>query len=119
MSINKLKQIEKQIQRIKQELMNLGEIRPGSLSKQYNVCGKPVCRCKDPKNPKKHGPYYQISYVRKGKSTTSFVRPDHLSDVKTQLSNYKKLKKLVDRWIDLGLEYSKIKLASVRRGVLK
>jgi len=114
MDINKLKRIEKQIQEIKQELMKLGELRPGSLSKQYNVCGKAGCRCKDPENPKKHGPYYQISYVRKGKSSSAFVRRESLSDVKTQLANYKRLKELVDRWIDLGLEHSKIKLKSVK-----
>lgn len=119
MNINKLKQIEKQIRRIKQELMNLGELRPGSLSKQYNVCGKAGCRCKNPENPKRHGPYYQISYVRKGKSSSAFVRPESLCDVKTQLANYKRLKELVDCWIGLGLEHSKIKLKLAKRSISK
>ena len=38
-----LKQIEKQILKIKKELVELGELRPGSLSRQYNVCGNPNC----------------------------------------------------------------------------
>ena len=46
------------------DLAALGDLRPGSLSIQYNVCGSPGCRCKaDP--PVKHGPYYQVSYTRK------------------------------------------------------
>jgi len=35
--------LERQIIRVKAELMELGEIRPGSLSEQYNVCGKRNC----------------------------------------------------------------------------
>jgi len=48
-------------EQIKAELAALGEMRPGSLSRQYNVCGKPNCRCKDPQNPQRHGPCYQLS----------------------------------------------------------
>jgi len=41
-------------------------MRPGSLSKQYSVCGKAGCRCVDREKPRKHGPYYQLSYVHRG-----------------------------------------------------
>jgi hypothetical protein len=107
---NELKNIEKRIITIKNKINAIGELRPGSLSKQYNVCGKKSCKCKDPKNPQKHGPYYQISYSRKGKSSSAFVRPAFLPEAKRQLSNYKKLMELVSTWIDLGLEHSKIKM---------
>lgn len=106
--MDRTKQIEKQIQRIKKELTELGELRLGSLSKQYNVCGKASCRCKDPEHPQRHGPYYQVSYGRKGKSSSAFVRPESLADVKKQLANYKRLKELVNRWIDLGLEHAQL-----------
>ena len=112
-----LKQIEKQILKIKKELMELGELRPGSLSRQYNVCGNPNCKCKDKTNPQRHGPYYQISYVRRGKSSSSFVRKEFVSEVKEQLSNYKRLRELVDQWIGLGMQYSeeKMKLAKQKK----
>jgi hypothetical protein len=113
--MDRKKQIEKQIQRIKKELTELGELRPGSLSKQYNVCGKASCRCKDPEHPKRHGPYYQVSYGRKGKSSSAFVRPESLADVEKQLANYKRLKELVNRWIDLGLEHAQLQLKSSRK----
>ena len=68
MATNRETTLEKQIEETKKTLVALGDMRPGSLSKQYNVCGKPGCSCKaDP--PKKHGPYYQVSYTRKGKSS--------------------------------------------------
>jgi len=113
--MDKLKHIKKKIKKIKEELLNLGELRPGSLSKQFNVCGKPSCRCKDKKNPQKHGPYYQISYSRKGKSSSVFVRPESVKDIENQLANYKRLMQLVNLWIDLAIEHSKLKLDLIRQ----
>lgn len=113
--MTRLKQIEKQIQKTKKEITELGELRPGSLSKQYNICGKVPCKCKDPEAPQRHGPYYQISYGRKGKSSSVFVRPESLADIEEQLANYKRLMELVSFWIDLGLEHSMIKLEASRK----
>lgn len=113
--MNRLKQIEKQIQKTKKDLTELGELRPGSLSKQYNICGKVPCKCKDPEAPQRHGPYYQVSYGRKGKSSSAFVRQESVADIEKQLANYKRLIELVNLWIDLGLEHSRIKTEASRK----
>ena len=89
--------------------MAMGEMRPGSLSKQYNVCGNPTCRCKDPKNPRKHGPYYQLSYTHKGKSTTEFVKKDMISEVRQQIRNFREFKKLIEEWVDLSVKIAKLR----------
>jgi len=34
-------QIQRKIEKLKRNLVALGELRPGSLSTQYNVCGSP------------------------------------------------------------------------------
>ena len=97
--------LEAQIEKLKQEIVRLGDLRPGKLSQQYNVCGKADCRCKaDP--PQKHGPYYQLSYTWRGRSRTEFVRRDDLAAVKEQLRNYERLRSLVEEWIDAGIELS-------------
>lgn len=105
----KIRDLEQKIEKIKRELAAIGDLRPGSLSKQYNVCGTPGCKCKATP-PQKHGPYYQLSFSRKGKSSTRFVKKDDVSTVKKQLQNYKRLKKLVDRWIDLAADLSTLRL---------
>jgi len=56
--MRRIQQLEQRIDQIKTQLQRLGPMRPGSLSRQYNVCGKAGCRCKDPQNPQRHGPYY-------------------------------------------------------------
>src|SRR5208337_4417500 len=109
-----IQQIEQGIQRIKAELAALGDMRPGSLSKQYNVCGKPGCRCKDPENPQRHGPYYQLSWVHAGKSTTQFIRRPFLAQVKAELATYKRFRQLTDEWVELALQAAKMKLQAAK-----
>src|ERR1035441_1152025 len=84
-------EIERQIEKVKRELSALGELRPGSLSTQYNVCGSPGCRCKATP-PKKHGPYYQVSFTRKGKSSSKFIRKQDLPVIRKQLKNYESMR---------------------------
>ena len=96
--------IERKIERRKQQLAGLGPMHPGSLSEQYNVCGKPDCRCKDPQNPQKHGPYYHLSFTWRGKSRTLFVRAERLAEVREKLANYKRFRELTDEWVDLVVE---------------
>jgi hypothetical protein len=109
--------LEARIETLKQAIVRLGDLRPGKLSQPYNVCGKADCRCKaDP--PQKHGPYYQLSFTRSGKSSTQFVRKEDLAVVRLQLRNYQRLQELIDRWITLGMELSRLKLPSARLGAV-
>ena len=93
----------------------MGEMRPGSISKQYNVCGNPKCRCKDPENPKKHGPYYQLSYTHKGKSTSEFVKKEDVDAAKQQIKNFREFKKLTEEWIDLSVKIAKLRKEESRK----
>ena len=105
-----VQKIEAKIQKIKEKLVAINEMRPGSISKQYNVCGSPNCRCKDKVNPKRHGPYYQLSYVRKGKSSSQFIKKEFLQDAEKQTKNFKLFRTLCDDWVDLALQHAKLKL---------
>jgi hypothetical protein len=96
--------IEARIEHLKRQLTRLGAMHPGSLSEQYNVCGKPSCRCKDPKDPQKHGPYHQLSFTWRGKSRTRFVRAERLADMQRKIANYKRFRELSDEWVDLAVE---------------
>lgn len=103
------KKWQTRIKKIQLVLAGFGEMRPGSISKQYNVCGSQKCRCKDPENPKKHGPYYQLSYTHKGKSTTEFVKKEMVLEAKQQIENFREFKKLTEEWIDLSVKIAKLR----------
>jgi hypothetical protein len=105
--------LEQRIESIKSDIVALGDLRPGAMSMQYNICGNPSCRCKaDP--PVKHGPYPQVSFTWRGKSSTMSVRADEVEEVRQQLETYRRLRDLVDDWVDLALELSRLRLRERR-----
>ena len=104
-----IESLKSEIEEIKRQIVDLGDLRPGSISEQYNVCGKKGCRCKA-NPPEKHGPYYQLSYTRKGKSKSVFVKNENVPEVKRQVENYRLLKSLVERWVDISIELADLKI---------
>jgi hypothetical protein len=90
----------RQIAKLKAQLTAPGDLRRGSLSTQWNVRGTPGCRCKATP-PEQRGPYYQVSFARKGKSGSKFVRKEDRAAVRRELKNY-----AVIRTIQEGLRIS-------------
>jgi hypothetical protein len=107
-------QIQRRIERLKRRLAALGPMHPGSLGEQYNVCGTPGCRCKAPQDPRKHGPYYQLSYTWRGKSSSRFVRPERVAAMRQKVTNYKRFRELVNQWVDLALELERAERVPAR-----
>jgi len=85
--VKRLQQIEKRIEKIKEALLKMGPMRPGSLTCQY----------KDPKE--KSGPFWQISYTRAMRSRSDYIRPDCVETVKKEIATCKRfnLKTAVER----------------------
>ena len=102
------------LQRIKKELVNLGPMLPGTLGKQWNVCGTPRCRCKDPKNPLRHGPYFQLSFSIQGKSSSLFIKKEDVAEVQKRILRYEKFKKLTMALIQAHVELAR-KMGMQRR----
>lgn len=98
MTKKRLAQIERRIARIKDELVLIGDMRPGSLTKQY----------KD--RATRTGAYYQISYTLDMKSRTEYIRKEFVGDVRRQISNYKRFKKLGVEWVALSIEHAKLSM---------
>jgi len=94
----------KSIAKIKEALNTLGPMLPGSISTQWNVCGKAGCRCKDPDNPQRHGPYYQLSFSVGGRSSTMFLKKDEVAQVKKCLQRYKRFKELTKELVAAYVE---------------
>jgi hypothetical protein len=109
-----LMQIQKRIAAIKAELLGLGPMHPGSISEQYNICGTPGCRCKDPKNPQKHGPYYQLSYTWRGRHHSRFVRSDQLAGIEEKVNNHRRFRELTNEWVALSVEQEGLERGAAR-----
>jgi len=97
-----LKRVEEQIERIKQELAALGPMRPGSLTRQYRL----------PKE--KMRPFYQISYTHRMRSRSEYVRPENVVALRKETVNFKRFRKLIDRWVGLALAASQLRVRDAR-----
>lgn len=74
--------IIEQIERVKQQLLELGPMRPGAISRQY-------------RNPKeKKRPFYQISYTHRMKSRSEYLRPENLAAVRRETANFSRFRVL-------------------------
>jgi len=96
--------LERKIHALRRKLLRLGPMHPGSVSRQYQVCGKPGCRCMHPKSPQRHGPYYKLGYVHRGQPVCRFVRADCIGEVQRRLANYKIFRKIINALIALSIQ---------------
>ena len=92
-----LDRTEERIQKLKQELLALGPMRPGSITRQY----------RSPKEKKR--PFYQISYTHRMRSRSEYVRPDHVAALRKETANFKRFRKLIDRCVELSLTASQLR----------
>lgn len=97
---------KKSVEQLKQKLLDIRPILPGSISEQWNVCGTIGCKCKDSANPKKHGPYYQLSFSVGGRSSSMFIKKEDVTEARKRVKRYKEFKKLtmelVQAYVDLS-----------------
>ena len=85
-------------EKIKNDIIQLlnAPILPGGVKTYFNVCGKLNCQCKDPHNPKLHGPYIHLSYSISGKSSTVSIKKQEAVQAQKAVNNFRKLKSLVN-----------------------
>ena len=87
-------QIEQEIANIKQTLLELGHMHPGSMSQQKRSGV---------------GIYHQLSYSHAGKGHTKYVRPEDVPEVTQELENYRRFRGLVTKWVELEIEWAKLR----------
>lgn len=97
MSTTALAKKEQKIGSLVAELAKLGAMRPGTLTVQYRNPGE------------RKTPFHQISYTRKGKSRSAYVRPESLPAVRREVAAYKKFRRFVEQIIDMSLEASRLR----------
>lgn len=88
------------------ELEIIGDkILRGSMFERYKKCGKKGCKCADGKG---HGPkYYLTVNFPKTRPRQDYIPKDYVSQVKEYLSNYKKIKDILERVCLINLEILK------------
>ena len=97
MKMREINRLEKKIKKIRENLLTVGDMRSGSLTKQY----------RDSKNKK--GGYWSLSYTSKMKSHTKHIWPEHVQETRKQIAQYKKFKQWTTLWMDLARKLCELK----------
>ncbi len=95
------------IEAIKKDLSQIGNIRPGSVTKQFHKRGD------------KKWPYWQISYTQNKRSKTEYLRDEFVEQIKGEVAAYKKFRNLVEKLVELNVELSKERLKILKENIEK
>jgi hypothetical protein len=98
MNKQRLARLKREIWTIKEALIGLGDMRPGSLSRQMRMAKE------------KYGSYWHLSYTYGGKGKTEYVREDFVKQVKRETENFKQYRKLSNKLVKLSIEISRLKM---------
>ena len=96
------KKLLKQRKEIIKKLAKEPFILRGSLRRHGNKCGKPGCVCKDPVNPKPHGPYDYLSHRYGKKTQTIFLNKKKMEYSKGGIKAYDNLQKRLYRLSEIN-----------------
>ena len=99
----KLLKLESKIAKLKCELVELGPMRPGSLTRQVRR-----------KENKPYGEYWHLSYTHAGKGRTEYVPPVCVQLITEEIENYRRFKSLLEKLLSYSIELSKLKMEIVK-----
>ena len=84
---SQVQELKQEFERIKKEIASIGLVKKGSITRTYQSCRNPNCRCnKDPRF--RHGPYYLLTTKEKARTRTFSVPQEMLSEVGSYMDNY-------------------------------
>jgi hypothetical protein len=87
---------------IVQQISQLGDLRPGSITATSGRCGKPSCHCHQPGQPV-HGPTLRLTYKSDGK-TVSESLPDNAAARKAEreIAEFRDFQRLSHEFVEVN-----------------
>lgn len=80
---------------LKARLVEMGDMRPGSLVERFRKCGKPACHCAERGTPG-HGPCYSLTHAVDGKTVTRIIpKGVAVEHTRQQIAEYHRFRDLV------------------------
>ena len=86
---------------ILQQISELSDFRPGSITATQGRCGNPRCHCHQP-GEAGHGPTLRLTYKARGKTVTeSFSRPEAQGKAAREIAEFRKYQQLSRALVEL------------------
>jgi hypothetical protein len=91
---NTLSALESSRASLMQQISQLGDMRPGSVTTVFRRCGKPTCHCARANDPG-HGPHFQLTCKQEGKTVTqSLPNLAVVKKVEQEIAEFRNFEKL-------------------------
>lgn len=101
--------LQAELDRLKDQIAQVGFVCPGSVVRRCMPCGKPGCRCQaDP--PTLHGPYWQYSHKVAGKTITRRLTPDQARLYQQWIANRRRIDQLLVQMEQVSAQATEILL---------
>jgi hypothetical protein len=94
-------QLEKRRSELKERLVELGDMRPGSLVERYRRCGKPACHCAS-RDAAGHGPSWSLTRGVAGKTVTKIIPPTAVEQTRRQIDEYHRFRLLIREFVEVS-----------------
>ena len=111
-SKKKLERLGEDYQNLKEKIVELGYVVPGTVQNRSYRCGKPNCRCMT--DGILHGPYYQWTRKIQGRTVNINLDREAAAIVQEWIQNNRKLHRLRTRLEKTSLEVLEM-IADVRK----
>jgi hypothetical protein len=94
--------LEAERRSILQQISELGDFRPGSITATQGRCGNPRCHCHQP-GEAGHGPTLRLTYKARGKTVTeSFSSPEAQGKAEREIAEFRKYQQLSQAFVELN-----------------
>lgn len=111
---NKIEKLKEEFEEIKKDITGTGFVKKGTITRCYQSCRNPNCRCNKDKRFR-HGPYFLLTSKEKTKTRTFSVPEGMVSEVKGYVENYKALKSKIKLLEEISEKIIKIKIKKYRK----
>lgn len=109
-----LQSLEARRDQLKQDILTLGNMRPGSLTQFYRKCGKPSCACARDGGPK-HGPAFQVTWKAEHQKTVAQSIPERfLETTRQQIDEYHRFRTLCKELVSVNEQICRLKIHQSR-----
>ncbi len=101
-------------EKIKKEMTKIGFFKKGSITRRWQTCGNPNCKCSKDKELR-HGPYYWWTFKENARTKAILVPEKMLPEVKSYIENSKLLQNKIKLLEKLSEKIIKMKIKIYRK----
>ena len=95
-------ELEQRRSAITQQISQLGDFRPGSITNTTGRCGKPNCHCHQPGHAG-HGPNSRLTHKLNGKTVTeSLPTPAAIRKAQREIASFRKFQQLSQQLVEVN-----------------